>query len=96
MRVVSAGVPLLGRPRLCSGFVFDATPAMGVGLRPRRCGGGCPPVTEGPLEASDTVRLATFIRPKLVDTPFFGARERAVGFMEVFRHEELTPRRRSS
>lgn len=42
------------------GFVFDATPATGVGLKLRRCGGGCPPVTEGPLEPSDTVRLAPF------------------------------------
>lgn len=32
------------------GFVFDATPATGVGLKLRRCGGGCPPVTEGPLD----------------------------------------------
>jgi type VI secretion system protein ImpL len=37
--------------------------------------------------------VTVIVRPKLMDTPFFGARERAVGFMEVFRHEDLTPPR---
>lgn len=40
------------------GFVFDATPAAGVELKLRRCGGGCPPSTMGPFEPSETVRLA--------------------------------------
>jgi hypothetical protein len=39
-------------------FVFDASPAAGVELRLRRCGGGCPASTMGPFESSETVRLA--------------------------------------
>lgn len=39
-------------------FVFDATPATGVELKLRRCGGGCPASTMGPFEPSETVRLA--------------------------------------
>jgi len=35
--------------------------------------------------------VTVLVKPKLRDTPFHGARERKVGFMEVFRHEELTP-----
>lgn len=41
-------------------FVFDATPAEGVELTVRRCGGGCPTPWVGPLEPSETLRLPLF------------------------------------
>jgi type VI protein secretion system component VasK len=37
--------------------------------------------------------ITVLIRPKLDDTPIYGARARGVDFMQVFRHPDLTPPR---
>lgn len=42
------------------GFMFKATPAEGVGLMVRQCGGACPVPWVGPVESSEVLRLPLF------------------------------------